>query len=218
MDIRVPIDVNSFIDREIARSVRGKIVPLVQQAYRLVDAAIEEVSFLQWDIGKKHIGYLDNIAVQFSLYEAAKQGKLNEISAKILPNAIKSAYHVELNTDNVIITINRAKNKEATSRKAIYRSILQRDNQFYWSFDKQNIFEEPGYLELTHNHKNRIVDFVNLGIPNGIGKWFSCIDLTKELHLVGTSDKDKENNDISREQLVKFKKFAQGVQEDGGKK
>ena len=97
----------------------------------------------------------------------------------------------------------------------MYRSLLQRDNQYYINFDKQEIIEEPGYLELTHHQINRRVAFVNLGVPDGSGKWFSCIELTKELHLVGTSEEDKQKNEISREQLVRFKNFAQGVHENG---
>lgn len=216
MEINVPIDVKKFIEEEVARPVRIKIVPLIHQAYKLVDAVMSEVSFLQWKLGARHTGYLDHLAVQFTLYEAAKQGKLEDISAKIVPNVNKSAYHVELSTGNVVITINRARNANTTSRKAIYRSILQQDNQCYWNFDEHDVFEEPGYLELTHNHKERNVDFINLGVPNGKGKWYSCIDLTKELHLVGTSKEEK--NTITKEQLVKFKKFAQGVHVDGGKK
>ena len=73
----------------------------------------------------------------------------------------------------------------------MYRSLLQRDNQYFYHFGKQEIFEEPGYLEITHHQINRSVDFVNLGVPDGSGKWFSCIDLTKELHLVGTSEEEK---------------------------
>ena len=46
----------------------------------------------------------------------------------------------------------------------MYRSLLQRDNQYYINFDKQEIIEEPGYLELTHHQINRRVAFVNLGV------------------------------------------------------
>ncbi|QFY00210.1 hypothetical protein GE376_13345 [Bacillus cereus] len=217
MDIGVPIDVKKFIDKEVSKGVRRQIVPLIQQAYELVDASIKDISFLQWALGKKHIGYLDNIAAQFTLYEAANKGILKDITTQIVPNKNKSAYHVELQTENVVITINRVQSKDKTARKAMYRSLLQRDNQYYINFDKQEIIEEPGYLELTHHQINRRVAFVNLGVPDGSGKWFSCIDLTKELHLVGTSEEDKQKNEISREQLVRFKNFAQGVHENGGK-
>lgn len=216
MEISVPIDVKKFIEKEIARPVRNQIVPLVQQAYKLVDASLNEISFLNWDLGKKHIGYLDHIAVQFQLYEAAIMGKFSNISAQLVPNSNKSAYHVELKTNNVVICINRAKNKHIASRKAIYRSILQKNNQYYWNFGEQEIKEEPGYIELTHNHINRKVDFINVGVPNGKGKWFDCIDLTKELRLVGTPV-EVEKNEITKEQLVKFKNFAQGVHDNGGK-
>ncbi|MEK3821349.1 hypothetical protein MKY20_19950 [Cytobacillus sp. FSL W8-0315] len=216
MEIGVPLDVKSFIDQEIARPIRSQIVPLIQQGYELVDSSLRDVSFLKWDMGRKHAGYLDNIAVQFMLYEAAKKGTLSNITAEIVPNKKKSAYHVELKTANVIITINRTKNKYVTSRKAIYRSILQKDNQYFWNFNHEEIQEQPGYLELTHNQINRRVDFVNIGIPNGKGKWFSRIDLTKELQLVG-APKEEEKNEITKEQLVRFKNFAQGVHENGGK-
>lgn len=216
MEISVPIDVKNFIDQEIAIPIRSQIVPLVQQGYELVDSAVKDVSFLNWILGKRHEGYLDNLAVQFMLYEAAKNGTLHTISSEIVPNKTKSAYHVELKTKNVIVTINRAKNKHLSSRKALFRTKLQKENQYYWNFNSNDINEQPGYLELTHNHVNRQVEFVNLGIPNGKGKWFSKIDLTKELHQVGTPKK-LEKNEVTKEQLVRFKNFAQGVHENGGK-
>lgn len=216
MRISVPLDVKKFIDQEIARPIRSTIVPLVQQGYELVDSALKEVSFFNWEIGRRHMGYLDNLAVQFMLYEAAKQGTLHNINAEIVPNKNKSDFHVELKTKNVILTINRTRNKNVTARKAIFRTILQKDNQYFWNFNEEEINEQPGYLQLTHNHINRRVDYINLGVPNGKGKWFSCIDLTKELHLAG-APKEIEKNEITREQLVKFKNFAQGVHENGGK-
>ncbi|MEM5649606.1 hypothetical protein AAHB57_17590 [Bacillus cereus] len=45
MDIGVPIDVKKFIDKEISKGVRRQIVPLIQQAYELVDASIKDISF-----------------------------------------------------------------------------------------------------------------------------------------------------------------------------
>lgn len=216
MQISVPIDVKKFIEKEIERPIRNQIVPVVQQAYELVDAGLKEISFLNWDLGKKHTGYLDHIAVQFMLYESVNKGKFKNITAQIVPNVNKSSYHVELKTNNVIICINRAESKEVTARRAIYRSILQKNNQYYWNFDEQEINEEPGYLELTHNHIDRKVDFVNIGLPDGRGKWFDFIDLTRELRIVETPI-EVEKNDITKEQLVRFKNFAQGVHENGGK-
>ena len=45
MDIGVPLNVKKFIDREISKGVRRQIVPLVQQAYELVDASVKDISF-----------------------------------------------------------------------------------------------------------------------------------------------------------------------------
>ncbi len=214
MEVAVPFDGKKFIEKEIPRSTRSQIVPIVKNAYELVDRSLEDISFLRWVLGKRHIGYLDNIAVQFTLYEAVQKGLLN-FEAQINSNVNKSSLHVELKTNNTILTINRADNKYSTARKAIFRTILQKENQLFWDIDKDELLEEPGYLQLTHNRSDdsKEVGFVNIGIPNGKGKWYSFVDLTKELHLI---DGSKDSNNITREQLVKFKNFAQGVQEDGG--
>ena len=50
-----------------------------------------------------------------------------------------------------------------------------------------------------------------------VGNGLVVLIFTKELHLVGTSEEEKKKNEISREQLVRFKNFAQGVHENGGK-
>lgn len=216
MEIAVPLDAKKYIRSEINPSNRRKIVNLVEKAYKLVDEALKDVSFLNWSLGKKHEGYLDNIAVQFMLYEAAKLGELDLIP-EIHPNVKKSSYHVELKTDKVVITVNRSKDKYSTARKAIYRSILRQENQCYFVLDEDdfgNIKEEPGYLELTHNHIDRKLDFVVLGVPDGRGKWYSSINLLTEPHLV---TKSPEENIIEEQQLVKFKQLAQGVHNNGGK-
>ena len=85
MDIGVPIDVKKFIDKEISKGVRRQIVPLIQQAYELVDASIKDISFTM-GFRKKHIGYLDNIVAQFTLYEATNKGILKDITTQIVPN------------------------------------------------------------------------------------------------------------------------------------
>lgn len=211
MEIHVPINVEKFINQEMPKSVRRKVVPAIEHAYDLVDACLEDVSFFNWDIGKKHRGYLDNIAVQYILYQEAKNGGLGNVTAEVLPNSRRSAYHVELKTENVIICINRAGSRNTTARQARYRSLLQMNNQLRWTFGEQQIEEEPGYLELTHNRNDGKVDFVNLGIPDGKGKWYNRIDLSKELHLVERESVNM-HNEITKEQLVKFKSFAQGVQ------
>ena len=48
-----------------------------------------------------------------------------------------------------------------------------------------------------------------------VGNGLVVLIFTKELHLVGTSEEEKKKNEISREQLVRFKNFAQGVHENG---
>ena len=214
MEIVVPFDIKNFIEQEISRSIRRQIVPLIRTAYELVDLALEDVSFFQWALGKNHIGYLDNIAVQYTIYEAIKTGKLINLNAEVMPNVNRSSYHVEVKTTNTVLTINRVKSKNNTARSAKYRNILQKENQLYWNMDTQELREEPGYLQLTHNSVDRKLDFVMLGVPDGKGKWISCIDLVKEPHLI---TKSEDGNNITKEQLVRFKNFAQGVQENGGK-
>lgn len=221
MEIGVPLDVKKFIRNEVKSYDRREIVKIVGQAYQLVDEAMKDVSFLNWGLGEHHKGYLDHIAVQFLLREASNSGMIG-FDANILPNVKKSSYHVELNTDNVKITVNRTEHRNKTARKAIYRSILQKENQLFWTFGEEypNIKEEPAYLQLTHKDKEvgntREIDFVILGVPTKNGNWYSSIDLTREPQLV--SAPTEESNTIDEQQLVKFKELAQGVHDSGGKK
>lgn len=217
MEIIIPFDAKKFIREEVSAVERREIVNLVEQAYLLVKESLKDVSFLNWALGKSHKGYLEHIAVQYMLHEASKKGKLN-FKSEISPNVNNSSLHIELRTNNVIITVNRAESKSKTARRAKFRSVLQKENQLYWDLYNENIDvkEEPGYLELTHRYSNGKVEFVNLGIPDGQGKWYSCIDLTKELYVVEKPYED--NNTVDNQQLVKFKEFVQGARNDGGNK
>ena len=75
MDIGVPIDVKKFIDKEISKGVRRQIVPLIQQAYELVDASIKDISFTM-GFREKAYRISRQYSAQFTLYEATNKGIL----------------------------------------------------------------------------------------------------------------------------------------------
>ncbi|RPK02403.1 hypothetical protein EH11_01733 [Bacillus subtilis] len=212
MHIATPLDAKELINKEIPLSVRRHFVPLVQNGYDLVTECMKKNTFLQWSIGERHRGYLDHIAVEYVLRDAAQSGTLG-LKSSIIPNSNRSALHLELESDNLKITVSRTSSKFKTARSAKFRSMLQKSNQLYWTEDYE-IKEEPGYLQLTHGNDNGHLVFANLGIPDNKGGWYDFIDLTKEINLI--KNKNIEENKIKPEQLVGFKNFAQGVLKVGG--
>lgn len=205
--IKEPMNFKKFIDAEINLKNKSKIVTCVEQAKDLVKEAVKDVSFFNWWLGKKHQGYLYRIAIQFVLYEAVKSGTLSDFEAAIVPNKTRSDYHIELKTRNTIITINSSKSTHATSESAIFREILQKSHQLYMTFEEDEVREEKQYLELTYKIDADELSFLNLGIPNGKGKWFDKIDLLKLPRVIDLQNKEPENV-FSDETLVKFKELV----------
>lgn len=212
MDIVFPINAKEIINKEIPLNIRRNFVNLIQTGYDLVTQSMNETSFFKWDIGKRHRGYLDHIAVEYGLYEAALNGTVN-LKPSVVPNSNRSALHLELESQNMKLTVSRVSDKFKTARNAKFRSILQKSNQLYWT-ETNEIKEEPAYLQLTHGNEDGKLSFANLGIPDNKGGWYDFLDLTKELHIV--RKKLQEENEIKPEQLVGFKNFAQGVLKSGG--
>gem|GEM_PF-5929846 len=205
--IKEPMNFKNFIDAEINSKNKSKILTCIEQAKDLVHEALNDVSFLNWLLGKKHKGYLYRISIQFVLYEAVKSGALQGFEASIVPNKTRSDYHIELTTRNTIITINSSKSTHTASKAAIYREFLHESHQLYISFEDEEIRDEKQYLELTYKIVGKELSFVNLGIPNGKGKWFDKIDLLKLPRVVEPQNKEPENV-FSDETLVKFKELV----------
>jgi hypothetical protein len=208
----VPPSAMDFIKHEIPYSLRSNLVPLIQNGYTLVNESIANSSFLNWEIGLDHLGYLKPIAIEFLIKNSIDNGKL-KLNYKIASNSISSHRHLELFTQNSIITISQVQTANSIARHAYFRKKLQRANQLYFDFDeihkKEFIKDQPLHLLITHGYQGITPNFINLGLPSSDGKWIDRINLLAEPRLVNNEDTPTE--EIKEDKLVSFKKYVQGV-------
>lgn len=208
MSIKVPVQARKFIEREVPRKYRSRIPALISDAYALAEQLTHDVDIFNWKLGHNHVGYLKRIAVEYMLKKAIDEGKL-PFMYKINSNKNKSSWHLEIETDNAIITTSQVQSKRAIARPAYFRDKLQEANQLSFTFGSNtvDIKNEPYHLLLTHGYNSKTPSFINLGFPNQYG-WVDYINLLTEPILV--ENHSKQEND-TKELLVDFKEFTKEV-------
>jgi hypothetical protein len=216
-DVLVPINCIDFINQEVPLHTRAKLVPIIKESYLLVNDSIKNSPFLNWEIGLRHSGYLRPIAIQFLIKRAVDQGQVN-IRTRIGTNSKKTSKHLELVTDNAVITISQVMSSKKIARPAFFRKYYQNADQLLFNFENKDekVSDQPIHLLLTHGYGGLTPRFINLGIPNKNGSWIDRINLMNEPHVITTPESDRIKEEvITEEKLVSFKKFVQGVQESG---
>src|SRR5699024_8747415 len=209
VDVIVPVQAHDFIKSEVPTKHRAKIAPLVNDAYALAEQATKDWDFWNWKLGHKNVGYLKRIAVEFMIKDAIDRGKL-PFDYKIVPNVNKSAWHLEIITDNAIITTSQVQSQRALPNLAYFRKKLQEANQLRFSFNpSEEIKKGPYHLLITHGY-GKFPSFINLGFPGPNG-WHDCINIMKEPTLIEGSHEKTITSIDTEERLVNFKDFTKEV-------
>lgn len=65
MDLIVPIIGEDLIKSQFSSKELSKMVILIEQAYVLAKESTKHVSFLNWELGQLHEGYLRPLAVNY---------------------------------------------------------------------------------------------------------------------------------------------------------
>jgi hypothetical protein len=180
------IDGKKFLRSEYPTKTRNQFVPAIRRAYALVKEIQQQNDFLNWKVGFDFIPHLRNVAVEFEFKRLIDKGVL-DLGYRIATNHSKNCHHIEIITDNCVMTVSHVQNKIAAPRKAIYRSNLSFNNQMsifdLLGFENDTYDIGKNYSILTHGglDANKMPKYINLGLPNSeIKQWFELIDLTIE--------------------------------------
>lgn len=216
LHLYIPPDAKSIIMNEVPHTIRSKFVPCVQLGYKIATASLKQVDFLDWDLGEDHMGYLRRIAVHYAFKKAVDEGDI-PFTYSYEYNRTGSHRFMVLHTKAAKITLSQVKDKYSIARHAFYRDKLQVANQIFMVADENavaQIRDNPEYyLLLTYNSGGEEPLFINLGMPNEKG-WIDKINLLAEPRVVSNNKPDDEEI-ISPEQLVGFRKYIQEVEESG---
>lgn len=141
---------------------------------------------------------LKNLAVEFMIIKACKQGAL-PFTTKYVENYKKTGNNLELfSSDNrAILTVNQVSDTNRSSRNAKFRiNLRHKYNNQLSLFDTNSSIADTNmlelYFELTHGYQSEKPQFVVLGIPDSKGKW-----ITKE----NISSVFERYTDIEREEI-----------------
>lgn len=215
MSILVPIDAKELIRKEFTPQSMSNIVLIVEQGYRLAKEATKHLSFLDWDLGQRHEGYLRPLAINYLMKREVENGTL-PFTISFEFNRNKSHKYVLYGTGKTKMTISQVNSSKVTARPAFFRSKLQLANQICFDYfgDLPSNSEEY-YLLLTYSRGGEKPRFVNLGIPNG-NHWIEKINLMDEpRQILQPKDKLDDEEIISQETLIGLRKFAEEVEGSG---
>lgn len=205
-----------FIDQEVPSLVRQQLSLAVGKAYSLVYQIGDVVEILQWPVGKDLDGYLRRIAVEWEIKRLCDAGQI-PIDYRIAKNVGNNCHHVELYTNQSVITISQVPSLRAIPQRSIFRENLSMSNQLRLNLtfpDGNPVYRSKGstiYLLLTHGYSGERPDFVTLGIPEPeMNGWITQINILKEpQHAL------LQPEVVDEEILVRFKQHLKEVKEYG---
>lgn len=217
MNIIVPIIGEDLIRGHITPRMMSKMVLLVEQAYVLARESTKHVTFLDWELGKLHEGYLRPLAVNYLFKKEVETGGLN-FSINMETNRNKSHKFLLYGKGPIKMTISQVELSKNIARPAFFRKKLKEVNQVSFNhFGSYSIINEDNeyYLLLTYSRGGLKPTFVNLGFPGEDG-WMCKINLMLEPRQINNEHEavDKEEV-ISEETFFDFNKFVEEVEGSG---
>jgi len=200
---------NGFSPKEMST-----LVSVVEQGYKLARGAIRHVSFLDWDLGELHEGYLRPLAINYLLRKEINQGTL-PFTVSIETNRNKSHKFPLYSKGQFKMTTSQVMLRNAIARPAFFRDKLQQANQISMNLfgEDQKPFEDRNYyLLLTYSSGGKKPNFINLGMPNET-HWIDKINLLKEPHIVYDKKETVADEEvITPENFFALRQFAEEVE------
>jgi len=215
----IPVSAMDVIRSNFPLRTRSQIATIVEQAFHLTKEAIKHTTILNWDLGKRHEGYLRPLAVAFLMQQKINQGEL-ECTFKFEYNSNKSHRYIVIEKGNSKMTISQVDSKYKIARPAYFRKKKQMANQAYFNYGNEPIYSDDSHiyhLLLTFSSGGDTPEFINIGMPGDAG-WMDRIDILKELHALPSQDNLIEPEvKIIPEKLIELKSFVEEVEDNGSK-
>lgn len=216
MFITVPVIAKEIIQREVPQKLRAEIASVFEQGYKLTKEALKHITFLDWDLGSRHEGYLRPLAIGY-LFKQKIDQKLIPLTYSFEYNRNKSHKFMILESGCIKMTLSQVNYTNSLARHAYFRDKLQETNQVRFVFDKNETVlsdKEEYYLLLTFSKGGDKPAFVNLGFPSN---WSERVNLLLEPRLVhSTEDKLAEEEKILPKELVGLRDYIKEVENFGG--
>ncbi|WP_125116507.1 hypothetical protein [Agathobaculum sp. Marseille-P7918] len=155
----------------------------INLAYSCADQLVDGNEILNWTVGREFLGYFRNIAVEFQLKRLIETTNCG-LSYRLAPNRAHNYQHVEILSQDCVMTISQVHSKYAYPREAKYRNALASNNQIIFNEFQENDDDVINhYLILTHgtmrNELWQEPDFIGIGYPTAeCNGWNAFLDLT----------------------------------------
>lgn len=206
------VNPEAFINNEIGVKSQKKLLKAISDAYKDSVRIIEKHESLNWLGGKEILPYIRRALIEYEIMKLCENNLL-PYDYRMSPNKIDNCHHLELRTENCILTISHINRREALPRKAIFRKNLNIFNNQISLWDEEYELDGPYHLILTHGVKGKHPEFIYIGMPDcNERKWIANIDITNQGLSVIDNDSDivSINDDLGLTVKVEYLK-KQGV-------
>ncbi len=198
-----------ILGQDFPRKVRTEFVRTIKQSYKIVKQLEGEWDYLSSVLGRNIITSFCNIVVECEFMRKIDIGEL-QYTYRIVPNKVKSHYHIEIMSRNFILTISQINKDGVLPRKAEFRINNSLDNQLPL-IKETEINQSKYYSILTHGKYIDGLNFVNLGIPDAKnGKWLGNTNmrLLSEPYIITEPEADLvPEEQITEEMIVSAKEY-----------
>lgn len=207
-------DAEELLKKEIPLKQRYILLNLVQDAYKMYNTLATNYPFFDWRVGRDYLSFLKPLIVEFKIKDAIDKGDLN-MDYRIASNAIDNCRHIELLTNQCVVTISQVSHSKAQPRPAVFRKNLCLSKQIALDFGPEyRLYDEDDlyYILLTHGYQSTSPQFVCVGFPEAYNKgWIARHNLLELPQLVEIAQEEK----IEEGELINLKKYVERMTPGG---
>lgn len=196
----------NLIENDFPIEVRCKLAASIKQAYEYLEDLKNDLEILQIASSKNHFSRIRNLVVDLILKKDIDNGIIS-FDYEFMNNEANNHKHIEVKSDNFIMTVSQVNNKNQLPRDAKFRNNLGLCNQMQFNFNNRFLHDlspvNTYYILLTHGSNSMDPEFINLGVPDVVNKkWIKRFDILDELYRSNIERKDNEDR---KDQLVKLR-------------
>lgn len=204
-----------FIQKSPSFKDRSKFIAAVRNGYEICNQVTKQHDVLNWIVGKQYLPHLKNIAIEYSFMKMIEEKRLLGYTWDIKPNRRKNCVHLEIESQDIIMTISQVANELVVPKHACFRSDLSMKYSTLPLFPEDDENLSKIYTLITHGHGGVSPNFINYGVPmHGVIGWLNVVDILKLPHEVEKNDEVV----VGEEDIIKMIEFKDEIEKTGVRK
>ena len=173
----------------------------------MVNLLKQDYDWIRWPGSRDILVHIRRVAVEFELQRVIDNQSDIRYSSVIARNAADNCNHLEIRSNDSVLTVSQVPRPTMVPRHAIFRDNYGVGNQTLLGlYDEPTVPGDRVYTLLTHGYYSDQPAFVCLGIPSpAMDGWICRVNLMLEPHQINLPETEK----ITDGELVALKSHLQ---------